>query len=167
MGARSVLRRYSDAWFAAAHRRRSGDERARFPRRRRALMPLRWYHGTFTLVGRRLRIPVARGQPPLWVRLDRDLPYLPGQIRSVTLLYDAGRLWVDVTAEVPVARYPARHAPDPGREPPSSSQDRGPAGSWGHERLIGWRCLRALPLGSCVTPRGLASASRFTRRTRR
>src|SRR6266542_1060650 len=36
----------------------------------------------------------------------------------------------------------------PRREPPSSSQDRGPAGSWGHERLIGWRCLRALPLGS-------------------
>jgi IS605 OrfB family transposase len=50
-GARSVLRRYSDAWFVAAKRRRSGDQRARFPRRRRALMPLRWYHGTFTLAG--------------------------------------------------------------------------------------------------------------------
>ena len=70
-------------------------------------MPLRWYHGTFTLAGARLRIPVARGQPPLWVRLDRDLPYLPDQIRSVTLLYDAGRLWVDITAEIPVACYPA------------------------------------------------------------
>ena len=89
-GARSVLRRYCDAWFAAAQRRRDGDQRARFPRRRRALMPLRWYHGTFTLTGRRLRIPVARGRPPLWVRLDRDLPYPPGQVRSVTLLYDAG-----------------------------------------------------------------------------
>jgi hypothetical protein len=66
VGARSVLRRYSDAWFGAAQRRRGGDERARFPRRRRALMPLRWYHGTFTLTGRRLRIPVARGRPPLW-----------------------------------------------------------------------------------------------------
>jgi putative transposase-like DNA-binding protein len=41
VGARSVLRRYSDAWFATAKRRRSGDERARFPRRRRALVPLR------------------------------------------------------------------------------------------------------------------------------
>src|SRR5215475_13916747 len=51
-GARSVLRRYSDAWFAAAQRRRSGDGRARFPRRRRALMPVRWYHGTFALTGR-------------------------------------------------------------------------------------------------------------------
>src|SRR5215831_14856655 len=114
-GARSVLRRYSDAWFAAANRRRSGDERARFPRRRRALVPLRWYHGTFTLTGRRLRIPVARGRPSLWVRLDRDLPYPPEQVRSVTLVYDAGRLWVDVTAEVPVACYSAGQEPDPAR----------------------------------------------------
>jgi len=114
-GARPVLRRYSDAWFAAAQRRKDGDRRARFPRRRQALKPLRWYHGTFTLTGRRLRIPVARGRPPLWVRLDRDLPYPPEQVRSVTLLYDAGRLWVDVTAEVPVACYPAGQEPDPGR----------------------------------------------------
>jgi IS605 OrfB family transposase len=114
-GARSVLRRYSDAWFAAAKRRREGDRRARFPRRRRALMPLRWYHGTFTLTGRRLRIPVARGRPPLWVRLDRDLPYPPEQVRSVTLLYDTRRLWVDVTAEIPVACYPDGQEPDPRR----------------------------------------------------
>jgi putative transposase len=114
-GARSVLRRYSDAWFAAAKRRRGGDQRARFPRRRRALMPLRWYHGTFTLAGRRLRLPVARGRPPLLVRLDRDLPYPAEQVRSVSLLYDAGRLWVDVTAEVPVTAYPAGHEPDLGR----------------------------------------------------
>ena len=114
-GARSVLRRYSDAWFAAAKRRREGDWTARFPRRRRALMPLRWYHGTFTFEGRRLRIPAARGRPPLWVRLDRHLPYPPEQVRSVTLLCDAGRLWVDVTAEVPVACYPAGQEPDPGR----------------------------------------------------
>ncbi|GAA4252897.1 hypothetical protein GCM10022255_051530 [Dactylosporangium darangshiense] len=56
-GARSVLRRYSDAWFAAAKRRRAGDSSARFPRRRRGLVPVRWYHGTFTLDGRRLRLP--------------------------------------------------------------------------------------------------------------
>ena len=115
VGSRSVLRRYSDAWFATAKRRKEGDRTARFPRRRRALVPLRWYHGTFTLEGRRLLIPVARRQPPLWVRLDRDLPYPPEQVRSVTLLYDAGRLWVDVTAEVPVACYPAGQEPDPGR----------------------------------------------------
>jgi hypothetical protein len=35
VGARSVLRRYSDAWFAAAKRRNAGDLTARFPRRRR------------------------------------------------------------------------------------------------------------------------------------
>src|SRR5215471_18038600 len=109
VGARSVLRRYSDAWFAAAKRRKEGDRTARFPRRRRALMPLRWHHGTFTLEGRRLRILVARGRPPLRVRLDRHLPYPHDQVRSVTLVYDAGRLWVDVTAEVPV--LPIRPGP--------------------------------------------------------
>ncbi|MEU4643556.1 hypothetical protein, partial [Micromonospora sp. NPDC023814] len=56
-GARSVLRRFSDAWFAAAKRRQAGDLSARSPRRRRALMPVRWYHGTFTLDDRRVRIP--------------------------------------------------------------------------------------------------------------
>jgi IS605 OrfB family transposase len=114
-GARSVLRRYSDAWFAAAKRRRDGNLSARYPRRRRRMVPLRWYHGTFTLDGRILQIPVARGCPPLRVRLDRDLPYPAEQVRSITLLFDAGRLWVDVTAEVPVATYPAGQEPDPGR----------------------------------------------------
>ncbi len=114
-GARSVLRRYSDAWLAAAKRRRDGDLSARFPRRRRRMVPLRWYHGTFTLDGRMLQIPVARGCPPLQVRLDRDLPYPAEQVRSITLLFDAGRLWADVTAEVPVAAYPAGREPDPGQ----------------------------------------------------
>ena len=58
VGARSVLRRYSDAWFATAARRKDGDVAARFPRRKRRLMPLRYYHGTFTLEGLRLRLPV-------------------------------------------------------------------------------------------------------------
>ena len=115
VGARSVLRRYSDAWFAAAKRRRLGDAAARYPRRRRRLVPLRWYAGTFGLNGRRLRIPVARGCPPLALRLDRDLPYPLYQVRSITLLYEAGRFWVDVTAEVPIATYPTGEAPDPAR----------------------------------------------------
>ena len=114
-GARSVLRRYSDAWFAAAARRRNGDISARFPRRRRKMMPVRWYHGRFELSGRRLRIPVARGCAPLRVRLDRDVPYPPDQVRSVTLLHDAGRLWVDLTAEVPVAVYLPGVEPDRAR----------------------------------------------------
>jgi IS605 OrfB family transposase len=114
-GARSVLRRYSDDWFAAAKRRAEGDAGARFPRRRRGLVPVRWYHGTFTLDGRLLRVPVARGFPPLRVRLDRDVPYLPEAVRSVTLGWADGRLYVDVTAEVPVAVYPDGAGPDPAR----------------------------------------------------
>jgi transposase len=113
VGARSVLRRYSDAWFAAAQRRRAGDASARYPRRKRALVPVRWHAGTFTLDGRVLRIPVARGRPPLLVRLDRDVPYPAGQVRSVTLGFDAGRLYLDVTAEVPVATYAEGAGPDP------------------------------------------------------
>jgi putative transposase len=145
-GARSVLRRYSDAWFATARRRRDGDQRARFPRRRRALVPLRWYHDRFMLTGRRLRIPVVRGQPALWVRLDRELPYPADQVRSVTLLYDAGRLWVDVTAEVPVACYPAGQEPDPAR---AAGVDLGiihpyaVAGPGGEGLLVSGRAIRA------------------------
>ena len=89
-GARSVLRRYADAWFSAAKRRREGDVTARFPRRRRRMMPVRWYDSTYRLEGRVLQIPVARGCPPLRIRLDRDLPYPAAQVRSVTLLFDAG-----------------------------------------------------------------------------
>jgi hypothetical protein len=65
VGARSVLRRFSDAWFATAKRRREGDSTARYPRRRRRMVPVRWYCGTFCLDGRGLRLPVARGCPPL------------------------------------------------------------------------------------------------------
>jgi hypothetical protein len=63
-GARSVVRRYADAWFAAARRRRGGDLTARFPRRRRRMVPVGCYHGTFRLDGRVLQIPVARTGPP-------------------------------------------------------------------------------------------------------
>src|SRR5690349_8855038 len=46
VAARSVLRAYSDAWMSAARRRRAGDVKARFPRRRRRLVPVRCYAGT-------------------------------------------------------------------------------------------------------------------------
>jgi IS605 OrfB family transposase len=42
---------------------------------------------------------------------ERDAP----QIRAVTLGFDAGRLYLDVTAEVPVATYPEGTGPDPAR----------------------------------------------------
>ena len=115
VGARSVLRLYSDAWFIAAKRRAGGAEGVRFPRRKRGLLPVRYYHGTFALSGRRLRLPVARGCPPLWVRLDRVVPYPAAQVRSVTLVNEGPRLLVAVAAEVPVAVYPPGHGPDRGR----------------------------------------------------
>ncbi len=145
-GARSVLRRYSDAWFATARRRRDGDASARYPRRRRGLVPVRWYHGTFRLDGRVLVIPVARGCPPLAIRLDRDIPYPAGQVRSVTLGYDAGRLYADVTAEVPVAEYPPGQGPDPAR---TAGVDLGiihpyaAAGPEGQGLLVSGRAIRA------------------------
>ena len=136
-GARSVLRRYSDAWFATAKRRKAGDVSAKYPRRKRALVPVRWYHGTFRLDGRVLVIPVARGRPPLTIRLDREIPYPACQVRSVTLGYDAGRLYVDVTAEVPVAQYPEGRAAGagrrgrPGHHPPVRRRGAGGSGAAG------------------------------------
>ena len=145
-GARSVLRRYSDAWFAAAKRRKGGDLTARFPRRRRGMVPVRRYAGTFTLDARVLRLPVAKGCPPLMVRLDRDVPYPAGQVRSVTLLFGGRRLQVDVTAEVPVACYPGGLAPGPERV---AGIDLGiihpyaVAGPDGHGLLVSGRAVRA------------------------
>jgi IS605 OrfB family transposase len=105
VGARSVLKRYSDAWFQAAKRRKAGQQDARFPRRKRALVPVRFYNGTFVLDGNRVRLPVVRGQPALWVRLARPLPYSAEQVRAVTLLAEGGRLWLAVTAAVPVQQH--------------------------------------------------------------
>jgi hypothetical protein len=105
-GARSVLRRYADAWHQAAKRRRNGQQAGfGFPRRKRALVPVRFYHGTFLLDGRRVRLPVAKGRPALWVRLARPIPYPAEQVRAVSLLADGGRLWLAVTAALPVAEH--------------------------------------------------------------
>jgi IS605 OrfB family transposase len=110
VGARSVLRRYSDAWFQAAKRRRAGQH-AGFPRRKRALVPVRFHNGTFTIQGQWVRLPVAKGHPELWVRLARPIPYPPEAVRAVTLLHEGGRLWLAVTAAIPVQP----HDLDPGR----------------------------------------------------
>lgn len=98
---RSVLQRYSDACMETARRKRRG-ERARYPRRRRALVPLRWYAGTFELGDGRVRLSVANGAPACWLRLSRPIPYPADQVRSVTLMAEAGRLFLDVAAEAPV-----------------------------------------------------------------
>src|SRR5438067_127049 len=109
VGARSVIRRYSEEWFEAARRRKAGTA-AGFPRRKKALLPVRYYHGTFRLDGERLRIPVAGGSAPLVLRLGRAVPYPQESVRSVTLLCEAGRLYVDVTA----ALQAEDHGLDPG-----------------------------------------------------
>jgi IS605 OrfB family transposase len=111
VGARSVLRRYSEAWFQAARRRKAGQQEAGFPRRKRALFPVRFCNGEFELQADRVRLPVAKSQPQLWVRLARPLPYPPEAVRSVTLLAEGGRLWLAVTAAVAVEA----HDFDPGR----------------------------------------------------
>ena len=98
---RSVVRRYSSACFEVAKRKRAG-ERARYPRRKRALVPVRWHRGTFALEGRRVRVSVALGAAPCWLRLCRPIPYPPALVRSVTLLVADGRLVLDVTAGLEV-----------------------------------------------------------------
>jgi IS605 OrfB family transposase len=100
--AEAVLKNYSIAFFEAARRRKAGV-RAGFPRRKRGLVPVRFRWGCFSLDGSRIRLGVARGAPELWVRLARPVPYPSESIRSVTLVAEAGRLYLDVTAEVPVA----------------------------------------------------------------
>lgn len=79
------------------------------------ILPIRWYHGTFRLDGRRLRLPTAAATAPLWLRLDRLAPYPAETIRSVTLLFADGRLWIEVTAELPIAGYSGAQQPDPDR----------------------------------------------------
>ena len=78
-------------------------------------MPVRWYHGTFTVDGRRVRLPTAAGCAPLWLRLDRDIPYPVERVRSVTLVYEGDRLWLEVTAELPVTAYRPGQGPESGR----------------------------------------------------
>jgi IS605 OrfB family transposase len=78
-------------------------------------MPSRYYAGTFSLQGLHLTVPTARGAPPLDLRLTRHVPYQECSVRSVTLVNAGPKLFVDVTAEVPVASYEEGAAPDPQR----------------------------------------------------
>jgi putative transposase len=59
------------------------------------------------------------------VRLARPLPYPPEQVRAVTLLADGGRLWLAVTAAVPVQQ----HDLDPG--------EGGRGRPWHHSSVCG------------------------------
>ena|SRR5215211_456310 len=131
VGARSVLGRSSDAWFRATKRRRRGES-AGFPRRKRRLVPIRCYHGTFLFRQGRVRLPVARDHPVLWVRLARPIR---GRCRRGSLASvgpgDAGR-------ELPAPARPAgppregceagTQARPEGSATPSTSQARTWAG---------------------------------------
>jgi transposase len=82
----------------------------------------------------------------LWVRLAREIPYPVEQVRSITLLCEGGRLLLDMTAEVPVAVYPAGEGPDLGRV---AGVDVGiihpyaVAGVGGEALLVSGRAMRA------------------------
>jgi IS605 OrfB family transposase len=78
-------------------------------------MPSRYYAGTFVLDDRLLSLPTARGCPPLALRLSRSVPYAQGTVRSVTLVNVGPKLFVDVTAELPIAIDEAEMGPDPAR----------------------------------------------------
>ncbi len=71
------------------------------------------YAGTFSLEEKRLSLPTARGNEPLGLRLTRAVPYEAESVRSVTLLAEGRRLYVDVCAEVPLGTYEEGAAPDP------------------------------------------------------
>ncbi|HYN37249.1 MAG TPA: transposase [Actinomycetota bacterium] len=102
--ARRVLERYSTAWFAAAQRRRAGQHSG-FPRRKRRLFAVIWQQGNFAIDKDRIRLAVARGSRPLTLRLGRDLLYPQEALRTVTLIHEAGRLYLDVTALIPVETH--------------------------------------------------------------
>jgi IS605 OrfB family transposase len=107
---------------------------------------VRWYHGTFTLSGRRVRVPTAAGAAPLWLRLARPIPYPVEQVRSLTLLCQDGRLWLEVTAELPVTCYPSGSEPDSARVAgvdPGIIHPYAVAGPDGQALLVSGRAIRA------------------------
>jgi IS605 OrfB family transposase len=65
----------------------------------------RFYHGMFLIEGQRVRLQVAKDRPDLWVRLACPVPYPIETLRAVTLLHHAGRLWLAVTAALPVEQH--------------------------------------------------------------
>jgi hypothetical protein len=100
---------------------------------------VRWYHGTFTLDRGRVRLPTAAGCAPLWLRLDRDIPYPVEQVRSVTLLCEGGRLWLEITAELPVATYPEGEGSVGSPIRVAASPPMRTLSNWRHCRSIGSR----------------------------
>ena len=63
----------------------------------------------------------------------------PGRFRGIGGSFRYGWSWPEPPAGATPSSTPGAASP---------GKDRGPAGGRGHERPIGWRCPRALPLGS-------------------
>ncbi len=117
-----------------------------------------WQATRYASTGRQA-LRADRGACPPGSRLNGNRPQRPSTDRRDLVTATAARHADGIVGDRAVDRYgwswplpPAGTDPSLRREPSSSSPDRGPAGSWGHERLIGWRCLRALPLGSVREP---------------
>jgi IS605 OrfB family transposase len=93
VGARSVLQRYSDAWFEAARRHHRG-ERAGFPRRKRFLVPIRCYHGTFLLAGDRRVRAQRRAEARHRRRVHQAHHQAAGQVIAFAMAHRVGTLVV-------------------------------------------------------------------------
>ena len=120
VGARSVLRRYSDAWFAAAKRRREGDRSARFPRRRRKT---RRRNSGAAPTGHR-RCPALRSIPALRQPAPGTTPDSP----------PAGHPGGPAATRSALARMPTRRRPRPVIPPAAVAapgSDAGPRGRCG------------------------------------
>jgi putative transposase len=63
---------------------------------------VRYYQGTFALTETTIRLSMAKGTAPLTMTLTRPVPYPLDQVRSVKLVNEGRRLFIDVTARVPV-----------------------------------------------------------------
>ena len=108
-------------------------------------MPLRWYHGTFTLERQAAAAP-GRPRPAAAVgAAGPGLPYPPGQVRSVTLSMRRAAVG-RCHRRVPVACHPAGQEPDPARV---AGVDLGiihpyaVAGPGGDGLLVSGRAMRA------------------------
>ena len=102
--------------------------------------------------GQRVRLPVAKGHPALWVRLARPLPYPPDQIRSVTLLT---RVVADAVADGLVSRSRGGES-----KPEAGAVAAGePLAEWEQELLAGQEAAPAETAAPAAEPAGEAAAA--------
>jgi hypothetical protein len=101
-------------------------------------------------------VPAAQAGPDAGPLLPRHVhpprkAAAAGQVRSVTLLNEGRRLYAEITAEVPVATYPAGQEPDTGRVAgvdPGVIHPFAVAGPDGQGLLVSGRAIRAAGPGT-------------------